>query len=438
MSSKALRYSLLLVALLSVLFPMGAYFGVVVVFISAIKARKSRQVLGELAADPAIIVMLFSTLLSGLYSKDKLMSFGGLAVICMNIGLYLVLVAELNKIRLKRYYQILNIGCILACIYGIYQYASGNLVILKSWMDENTFGSYARIYSTLLNPNIFAAYLSINLSFAMARFRSMWEDILLSINITLSSICLLLTYSRGGFAAFGTGILILCILKKWNKGIVTYLTAMITVFVLMNSTGHASRVDPSLIYKDSSSLYRIEIWKAAWSMFLANPVSGHGIGTTWYYLSSGSDRLYSYILHSHNIYLQVAAEMGIIGLFAFTYMSWRKVYDGIRLMRGKATDEETCIVQGFLACAAGIAVHGLVDAVVFVPAFGLVLMCYSSMYGRVVSNHSMELSCSIGIYTLWRPGTAKSLESKGVLKLLGGKGACKDEYQEEEGKACQA
>ncbi len=430
MSNNALRWSLIIVVLLSVLFPVGAYFGVAVVFIAAIQARRSRQILGVLSADKSILVMLFCIILAILYSEDVYMSIGAALLLCLNIGLYLILMVELKNFEVQKYYKLLNLACLLACIFGIYQFASGNMNVEKSWVDEKTFGSLDRVYSTLLNPNIFAGYLAINLSFALARFRSWREDISITLNIILSSICLLLTYSRGGFAAFGTAMLILCMLKERKKGLSLYLTAMAAAFFVLNSAGPNNRADLGSVYQDSSSLYRLEIWKAAFNMFLDNPILGNGIGTTWYYLSSGSDKLYKYILHSHNIYLQVAAEMGIVGLSAFINLILQKVWEGYRLLKEKASGEEAYIIQGFIACTAGISVHGMIDAVVFVPALSLVFMGYFALYNRVVSKHWAENAKVIEVPLIRWLRTQQSFYIKGALKLFGGKSTYKDKYQE--------
>ena len=152
MNSKALKWSLIIVVLLSVLFPVGAYFGVVAVFISAIQARRSRQILAELSADTSILIMLFCIFLSLIYSKDVYMSIGAAVMLCLNIGLYLVLMVELKNIETQKYYKLLNIACLFACIFGIYQFASGNLNVDKSWVDEKTFGTLTRVYSTLRIP----------------------------------------------------------------------------------------------------------------------------------------------------------------------------------------------------------------------------------------------------------------------------------------------
>jgi O-antigen ligase len=438
MLSKVLKWSSIIVVLASVLFPIGAYFGAVAVFILAIKARKSRQILAELLEDKSVLIMLFSVLLSFIYSKDKLMSTAGAAMICLNVGLYLVLAVELKNIDLKKYYNILNIACLLACIYGIYQFASGNLKIEKSWVDVRNYGTIARVYSTLYNPNIFAAFLALNLSFAISRFESLREDILLSINIILSSICLLLTYSRGGFAAFAAAMLTLCLLKERKKGIVIYSAIMAAAFFIMNSAGQTNRAGLEAVYSDSSSLYRLEIWKAAWNMFLKSPIFGNGVGTTWYYLSEGSDKLYRYILHSHNIYLQVAAELGIVGVSAFISLLVSKVWEGCRLLKEKTIKEEAFIVQGFIACTAGIAVHGLIDAVIFVPAMSLIFAGYFALYSRVVSEYRGAVPDKIGMPVMQRLRIMQSLNGKSVLQLFGSESACDNEYKEEEEKAYQA
>jgi len=437
MINKTLKWSLILVVLLSVLFPVGAYFFTVAVFILAIIARKSRQILAELLEDKSILIMFFCVMLSVLYSRDKLMSIIGAVMVCLNLGLYLVLTVELKNIDTQKYYKLLNAACLAACIYGIYQYASGNLIQNKSWVDEQNLGAIVRVYSTLLNPNIFAGYLAINLSFGIARFQGLKEDIMLSSNIILSSICLLLTYSRGGFAAFGTAMFALCLLKERKKGVILYLGVMIAAFFVMNSALPVSRAGLGAVYRDSSSLYRLEIWKAALNMFLDNPIFGHGIGTTWYYLSGGSEKLSRYVLHSHNIYLQIAAEMGTVGFCAFTNLIIKKVWECYKLLKKYAT-EEVHVIQGFVACIAGIAVHGLIDAVIFVPALSLIFMGYFALYSRVVSEHSAEFRRTLEISLVHKLIPLQLFNSKGILKLFGSESADEDKYQEEESNAYQA
>lgn len=421
-ADRALKCILIVVVLLTVIFPVGAYFGVLAVFIAAICARRSRQVISELASDKAMLLMFFSFLLACIYSKDRLMSMGALVLLCLNLGLYLVLVVQLKSGSFGEYRRALDIGCTLVCLYGIWQYASGNLVMPESWVDKSSYGNIARMYSTLLNPNILAAYLVMNLSLGISRLENTGKEKLVVVNLLLASVCLLLTYSRGGFGAFFVSMLALVVLSRRKKAITLYTAAMTGAFILLNTGGEASRIALSAVYTDSSSLYRIEIWKAAFNMFLTDPILGNGPGTTWYYLSASSDKLFSYILHSHNIYLQVAAEMGITGLAAFLYLLYRKGHDGLRLLGEGITAEEKGVLHGFVACIAGVAAHGLIDAVVFVPALSLIFMSYAAVYGSILSEYSLLLS----------------LKGEGIFQLFGSKGSGKQEYKEEEADTCEA
>jgi O-antigen ligase len=428
MADKSMKWSLILVLLLSVLFPTGAYVWAIAVFITAILARRARQSLMGLFSDKPLLLLSLCVSLSIIYSRDIFMSLGAAVLLGINLGLYLVLAAAVRELELKKLHGLLNIICIIACLIGLYQYASGNLKVYGSWVDTESFGSIVRIYSTLLNPNIFAAYLAMNLSFAVAGFRSVKADPLLLLNISLASVCLLLTYSRGGFAAFGAAMLVLLLLKKRKRGLAIYSSAMAAAFFIMNSAGPNSRAALTSIYQDSSSLYRLEIWKAAWDMFLEKPILGNGLGTTWYYLSGSSDKLYKYILHCHNIYLHIATELGSAGLFAFLYMIGSRVWESFRLLKYRVKAEELYIPQGFLACTAGILVHGLIDAVIFVPAMSLVYIGYSSLYRGVAAKYPAER----------RLPAMALFEGKGIFELLWSKNARKDKYKEEESKACQA
>jgi O-antigen ligase len=385
-------------------------------------------VISGLFSDTPLLLLLFCIFLSAAYSRDVLMSAGAGLLFCLNLGLYLILAAVRKDIGTEKLYKLLNAACLIACIIGLYQFASGNLRTERSWVDENIYGSLTRIYSTLLNPNIFAAYLAMNLSFALARFKNAKEDMLLTLNIILASICLLLTYSRGGIIAFGTSMLVLCLLKERKKGLAMYTAVMAAAFFMLNSAGHNSRAYLTSIYQDSSSLYRVEIWKTALRMFLERPLFGNGMGTTWYYLSGESDKLYKYILHCHNVYLHVATEFGITGLFAFAYMFWSRISESCRLLKNEAAKEEAYVLQGFVACIAGIMAHGLIDAVVFVPAMSLVFMGYFALHRKVLVEYRAVMPHRIRLPYL--------LDGKGVLQLFWGKGAGKNKYKEKESEAC--
>ena len=40
--------------------------------------------------------------------------------------------------------------------------------------------------------------------------------------------------------------------------------------------------------------------------------------------------------HPHNYFLQIAVELGLIGLYAFLWILWRILTKGFQIMKGKA------------------------------------------------------------------------------------------------------
>lgn len=419
MVSKALKWCLLFIAALSVLLPAVAYIGVIAALILAIKARKSRELIDVLRRDRPLAAITVAVFASAFFSRAKLLSLGAVALITVNLALFLLIVVDARSTGWERYYRLLNGLSIVVCLYGLYQLFSGSLNIDKSWVDVNTYGYLTRIYSTFSNPNIFAGYLGINLSFAVPRYKNVREDLLLTVNILLSSLCLQFTYSRGGFAGFLVSMLILFLLCRKRK-VLIYTAAMTVLFIAVNTAGNVSRADISSVIRDSSSQYRVFIWKSAADMFLKRPILGNGVGTAWYYLSAGSDKLHGYVLHSHNIYLQVAAEMGIIGLLAAIYFILSNLLLSLRMLALCKNGEENRILQGFIACMAGIIVHGLVDAAVFLPRFSIIIMSYYGMYKAALEASGLELY------------------GKSIPKLLGREGSYKYEGYEKENEACEA
>ena len=59
---------------------------------------------------------------------------------------------------------------------------------------------------------------------------------------------------------------------------------------------------------DASSLVRIKYYGAAWDLFLASPLFGHGVGA-FAYLANNAAGLYP-----HNMFLQVLVDLGLAGL----------------------------------------------------------------------------------------------------------------------------
>jgi O-antigen ligase len=93
---------------------------------------------------------------------------------------------------------------------------------------------------------------------------------------------------------------------------------------------------------------RAQVWSAAWSWFLEAPLIGHGPHTFIYRSASGS----TVVPWVHNLYLEVLAEQGLLGLAALAVLLCPAVVLGWRL---RVSGDHDIRTVGTAACAALVA-----------------------------------------------------------------------------------
>ena len=379
--NKSIKYLIIAMIVFSATFYYAAYAVGIIAFLMMF-IKESRYIINNVLKEKAIIFIAAALLLSTVFSKVMGYSMFLDGIIIIHLMVYLVIVKWVDNENIESVFKLLNFMAILISLYGLYQYFTGDLVINRSWTDQGTFGSLIRIYSTLRNPNMFAAYLTFNICYAVAYFIKKKRDLYTAINIMLSSICLILTYSRGGFIAFVAAILVITIVCKEIKAGV-YLVLMILLYYGYNSLGSTSRTDLSTIAFDSSSLYRLEIWKASWGLFKENMIFGGGLGSVSKLLSFSSDKLKGFIIHAHNIPLHLLAETGIVGFTTFFALVLTGINRFVLFWKDHKDSEYSYIAVGFIAALTAMLVHGMVDCVYFIPSRSLIFLIYLALFPAV-------------------------------------------------------
>ena len=126
--------------------------------------------------------------------------------------------------------------------------------------------------------------------------------------------CLVFTFSRGGYLGLLVGILVLGLIRERK------LLLMLAVFLVAweSIVPHAVRDRVFMTYQegqlDASAEERIAIWQDALDVITHNPVLGRGFDT---YEFMGRVGLYR---DTHNYYLKIIVELGLLGLFFFLWM----------------------------------------------------------------------------------------------------------------------
>lgn len=158
-------------------------------------------------------------------------------------------------------------------------------------------------------------------------------------------IALIDTVSRGGLVGLGAVVVLGILLAGKRRRLPMALTAlagglcMAGYYLAVASPAARARITNISV---SSSSGRNDIWTVGWRIVEAHPLTGVGVGnfinsTVKYLFAPGALPSSRYIVDlpevAHNIYLQILAEIGAVGLFVFLCLVGGLVWCGLRAAR---------------------------------------------------------------------------------------------------------
>ncbi len=204
-------------------------------------------------------------------------------------------------------------------LIGVAQYVFG-VSGADSWVDSDMFSEITtRVYSTLQNPNVLAEYLVLILPLGGALLltaKDWGRRILWFLCCGLITLCLLLTFSRGGWlGALIAGAIFVVMLSP--RLILLAPVALVVLWFLLPDT-IKSRFSSIGDMKDSSTSYRVAIWMGTIAMLKDYWLCGVGPGTEAFnqiYPAYGYQAANAQ--HSHNLFLQLVSDGGICTLILF-------------------------------------------------------------------------------------------------------------------------
>jgi len=232
----------------------------------------------------------------------------------------------------------------------------------------------ARIYFPLANPNILAGFLVITIPLMI---RMLWTQRILkclSPLLLLSSfIILYFTYSRGGILGVIGAILFLFFINLKNiKQSNRYILILIPCGLLIG--GVLLIIYNSIFLPQGARLdgifERLHIWKYSWRMFLDHPILGVGLGA-YPNIYFNYKQEVEWYFHSHNIFIQHACEVGIIGLLSFIWLLIALFKENFSQLNQLENTYEKAVKEGLLASLIGFLVHNQVDYLLWIPIFQL-------------------------------------------------------------------
>ena len=331
----------------------------------------------------AISIYLACSIISILVSPDKMYSLTIWFVLVIIYLLTYVLVSQNVESADQVRYIALSLGASAAIIvaYGFFQYFFGIDTSEMKWVDGEAFPELTkRIFSTLENPNILAAYLDVVVCVLLGLFTNLPGKrirIMLALAIACTLACVAMTYARGALLTVAVIMTGYGIMK--DKRILAAIVVLVAVFLAVNPV-LLERMSTMFTVVDTSSEMRIAMWESTVQMILDHPILGIGGGAYSLvypiydtYIVDGSVTL----VHAHNIYLNYLAETGIVGGCAFLVFFLGYTVTALFPQKAMPDNFSRGMLLGLGLALVSVALNGLTDDVLYnVPSsMYLWMMC---------------------------------------------------------------
>ena len=303
--------------------------------------------------------------------------------------------------------------------------SAGLVVMIFSALQMLATGSLIQPVSLIGNTNALGTVLVVITPFALGRAlnaRRMAARYAWSLYSILMVANLLLTLSRGAWlgliAALGTYLFLTLVNQdmvswrhltgSWKRQISSRQRmlaggtslAAICVFVAL------ALILNSFSIRERRAELRGDVWQSALQQFAEKPLAGHGLFT----FAQHNVRFMSVppaqgYFHAHNLPLNIAAEMGFLGLVAFIVTVVAVGATGLRRWKTLSAEERPTWICAASALA-GYAVHHLFDVTAMMPAIawlGLLLLAFLDTPSRnnVVRSPLARLVRQVGFPLLW-------------------------------------
>lgn len=205
---------------------------------------------------------------------------------------------------------------------------------IKYFNPNIEFGRNSQLIGVSANINIAGFSLAMLLPFIIQKYLESKKRIkfILLLIISLSSFSILLTGSRGASLSL-TLIIIFYIFKtlfqkssikqKINTStiiLIPFLISVISTEILFDSMSYSYRMN-QIVERGSNS--RLKYYADTLESIRENPLLGIGIGN-WKFnsIDKGKRHIEGYIVpyHAHNDFLQILAEIGILGFLSYVFI----------------------------------------------------------------------------------------------------------------------
>jgi O-antigen ligase len=313
---------------------------------------------------------------------------GSIRDFVLNVGsivfIFLWTQLKIDKEKFRKIVYFLLFTAFLSGLYGIVQYIIG-VPMESGWVDPNS-GIETRVFATFENPNIFAEYLImiIPVGYAVMLREKKFKNRILTLGMGGAIFAsLLFTFSRGGWLGAAAGAFLFLFMYQLSMLLKFIPVALMGLMILPASI--LSRIASIGSLQDASNFYRMQIWEKSVEIIKDYPLTGVGLGFNSFRKISAKYITEADPYHAHNTYLELAVEVGIIGLAMVIFLGLKMMGMVHHIL--KVDKYNGVLMLGFFAGLISLMVHGMAEHVLYNPKiillFWFYVGCINSIYAGV-------------------------------------------------------
>ena len=246
-------------------------------------------------------------------------------------------------------------------------------------------------FGPFVNRNHFAGFVELTLpaGLALLIFRGLRRDMIpLTGLLTIVPVgAMILSGSRGGIVSFGFEVAVLALLARLRKApegprLVALAIVGFAALALVAWLGAGRAIErfSSLHQGDVTLGRRATMVRGAAHIFFDHPLKGAGLGSLVAVFPRYEIAYDGYIVdHVHNDYVELLAEMGILGGLCGLAFLWILFRDARKCFTAEQGHFSRAVHAGAITALCGLLLHSLVDFNLHIPSNALLFLLQAHM-----------------------------------------------------------